>query len=59
MTLQEIQAALADRNLQAVAKATGINAATLYRLMRGKAKPHNATLRVLETYLRGCRRLVS
>ena len=53
MTLQEIQAALADRNMQAVAKATGINPTTLYRLMRGKAKPHNATLRVLETYLKG------
>ena len=53
MTLKQIQTALEDRNLQAVAKATGINPTTLYRLMRGKTKPHNATLRVLETYLKG------
>lgn len=53
MTLEQIRAALADRNLHAVAGATGLNPATLYRLVRGKVKPHNATLRVLETYLKG------
>jgi DNA-binding phage protein len=53
MTLDQIRQAMRDRNLQAVANATGLNAHTLYRLMQGKAKPHNATLRVLETYLKG------
>jgi len=51
--IQAIQAALKDRNLQAVSRATGVNPATLYRLVRGKVKPHNATLRVLATYLKG------
>ncbi len=53
MNLAAIKNALKDRNLQTVAKATGLNAHTLYRLMQGKVRPHNATLRVLETYLKG------
>lgn len=53
MTLDQIRQAMQDRNLQTVAKATGLNAHTLYRLMQGKVRPHNATLRVLEAYLKG------
>ena len=53
MTIEQIQNALKDRNLQAVAEATGLNAATLYRISRGKGKPHAATLRALSQYLQG------
>jgi DNA-binding phage protein len=53
MTLEQIRAALADRNITAVAKATGINAHTLYRILRGTTDPHAATLRVLGDYLGG------
>ena len=53
MNIEQIQNALKDRNLQAVAEATGLNAATLYRISRGKGKPHAATLRALSQYLQG------
>ena len=49
--IQTIQTSLADRNLQAVARATGINAATLYRLVSGKTKPNQATLKLIAAYL--------
>lgn len=49
--IQAIQAALKDRNLQAVSRATGVNPATLYRLMRGKTKPNQTTLRLIAAYL--------
>lgn len=53
MTLDQIKSALADRNLQTVAKATSLNAHTLYRIARGATKPHESTLRLLAQYLRG------
>lgn len=51
MTLQEMRAALKDRNLLKVAEATGLHPATLYRLANGKVKPHRGTLRMLADYL--------
>ncbi len=54
MTLEQIRAALADRKITAVAKATGINMHTLYRILRGSTEPHASTLRVLSDYL-GCK----
>ena len=42
---------LQDRNLKEVARRTGINVLSLYRLARGKTKkPHASTLLVLEKY---------
>ncbi len=51
MTTQKIVELLKDRNLQAVAKATGIGSATLYRLVHGKGKPNTSTLKLLAAYL--------
>ena len=51
MTLEQIKRELSDRNMSAVARATGMNLSTLYRLVHGKCRPHNATLRVLTAYL--------
>ena len=49
--IKTIQTALADRNLQAVGRATGVSSATLYRLVNGKAKPNQSTLRLIAAYL--------
>ena len=51
MTVEEIKTALADRRLYVVARAAGVEPSTLYRLMRGKCKPHAATLRAIVAYL--------
>jgi DNA-binding phage protein len=51
MTLEQVRAALKDRNLQAVSQATGLSAETLYRISRGKNKPHMATLKIISDYL--------
>jgi DNA-binding phage protein len=51
MTADQIRSALRDRNLAAVAEATGLSRGTLYRLVRGAKRPHRATLVVLEAYL--------
>jgi transcriptional regulator with XRE-family HTH domain len=51
-TLEEVKALLHDRNLSVVAAATNLNPQTIYRLVRGKVKPHNSTLRLLSEYLR-------
>ncbi len=53
MKLEQIRSALADRNITAVAKATGINVHTLYRMLHGITEPHASTLRVLSDYLAG------
>lgn len=53
MTLQELIRSLQDRNLSAVGRATGLSEHTLYRIVSGKVKPHRATVKVLELYLRG------
>lgn len=51
LDIEKIRAALADRNLQAVSRATGITGQTLYRLMQGKTRPNQATLKVIAAYL--------
>lgn len=51
MQLDQIIKELADRNLSAVSRQTGLNSATLHRIIRGKVKPHRSTLKVLEMYL--------
>jgi DNA-binding phage protein len=51
MTLEQVQAALKDRNLQAVSQSTGLAAHTLYRISKGKNKPHMATLKIISDYL--------
>lgn len=49
--IKTIQAALKDRNLSAVARTTGINQHTLYRLVQGKTKPNQSTLKLIAAYL--------
>jgi DNA-binding phage protein len=51
MTLDQVRAALKDRNLQKVSQAIGLSAETLYRISRGKNKPHMATLKIISEYL--------
>jgi len=51
MTENEIRAALADRKIKAVAKATGLSRGTIHRFIKGEKTPHRATLAVLEAYL--------
>ena len=51
MTKSEIRAALADRNIKSVAKATGLSRGTIHRFIKGETTTHRATLAVLEAYL--------
>lgn len=51
MTADQIRSALADRNIKAVAKATGLSRGTIHRFLKGGTEPHHATLVVLEKYL--------
>lgn len=47
----EIIEALKDRNLRAVARATGLHHNTLSRIRSGTSKPTLGTRRILESYL--------
>lgn len=49
--LEQIRHSLKDRNLSVVAKETGLNPHTLYRLVKGTVKPSKVTLRVVADYL--------
>lgn len=53
MTLDEIRRQLEDRNIQAVARATGIHPNAIYRIMRGKSRPLYETVEKLRKYLEG------
>ena len=53
LTLDQIKAALSDRNLKTVAKRTGLAADTLYRIAHGEGTPTHATIIVLSIYLDG------
>jgi DNA-binding phage protein len=53
LTLEQVRAALSDRNLKTVAERTGLAADTLYRIMHGHGEPTHATLVVLSIYLDG------
>jgi len=52
-TLEQIRAALSDRNLSKVAERTGLSADTLYRIVNGEGTPTHATLVVLSIYVDG------
>lgn len=56
MTADQIRAALADRKIKAVAKATGLSKGTIYRFLKGEKEPHPSTLVLLEGYLKGAHR---
>lgn len=51
-TLDEIRAALKDRNLKQVADSIGIHQNALYRLMSGATNPSYSTVIKLVEYLR-------
>lgn len=51
MTLEQIRTALADRNIQAVAKATGIHRETIYKLAKDQGQPLYITAKKLSDYL--------
>lgn len=48
--VKQIIAALRDRNLSAVARATGLTLSTLWRLKNGQTKPTLGTRKILEDY---------
>lgn len=52
LTLEQIQAALADRKAKVVAAETGLNYMTVWRIANGKeTNPKFATVKVLSDYL--------
>ena len=52
LTLEEIKAKLADRRLDAVAKATGLHVNSVARIRDGKnLNPKHSTVAVLSAYL--------
>lgn len=51
MTLEQIKEKLKDRNLSAVADATGIHRNAIYRLVNGRSRPSYETVRRLVEYL--------
>ena len=51
--LEEIRAALKDRNLTIVSEFTGLNPHTIYRLVNGKVRPNQSTMNLLSLYLQG------
>ena len=52
LTLEEIKAKLADRRLDAVAKATGLHPNSIARIRDGKnTDPKHSTLAALSAYL--------
>ncbi len=53
MTIEDIRAALADRNLREVARRSGISYRTLWALARGKTDPAYATVKAVSDYLQG------
>lgn len=53
MTVEQIRDALRDRNIQAVARASGVSAGAIYRLMQDGANPLHDTVVRLSNYLSG------
>lgn len=52
LTLEQIRAALADRNIQVVAQETGVHANIIYRIHSGAVtNPSYKTLQALSEYL--------
>lgn len=54
LTLKEIQEKLADRNLNAVARSTGLAYDTVWRVAKGRAiKPSYDVIKKISDYLEG------
>jgi len=51
MDIEQIRLLLRDRNIQAVARATGMSAATIYRIAHGRTRVHKRTIKDLTAYL--------
>ena len=51
MTPQQIRDALKDRNVQAVAAASGVSAHSIYRLIKEEGRPLYTTVKALSDYL--------
>ncbi|MBT4081021.1 MAG: helix-turn-helix transcriptional regulator [Gammaproteobacteria bacterium] len=51
--LEQIREKLQDRNIQAVAKATGLHANSIYKFVNGGTEPKYATIKALSDYLSG------
>ena len=51
LTISQIKQRLRDSNLKRVAIKSGVNPATLYRLMRDQGKPAYETVELLSNYL--------
>ena len=56
MTPQQIRDALKDRNIQAVARQSGVSANSIYRLMAKDGKPLWLTVKRLSDYLEGAKK---
>jgi predicted DNA-binding transcriptional regulator AlpA len=52
MTIEQIRKRLADMNIRAVCRATGLSNPTVHALRKPGASPSQRTLRVIEEYLR-------
>lgn len=52
LTIEQIKQRLQDRNLEAVARATGVSRQTISSIKNGKAKmPSYQTIKILSDYL--------
>jgi DNA-binding phage protein len=51
MTVEEVRKGLQERNVQVVARHTGLNPHTIYRLINEDRKPSYETVKVLSDYL--------
>lgn len=53
LDVAKIKELLADRNVQKVAKATGLNPHTIYRLVNETGEPLYSTVKALSDYFEG------
>lgn len=53
LTLDQVREALKDRNLNKVAKSSGISSAAIYRIMHENGQPLYSTVKALSDYLEG------
>ena len=51
LTIEQVRARLADRNLRTVAEKVAVHPHTLYRIANGDTQPTYETLRKLSEYL--------
>lgn len=51
MTIEQIRAALADKNVQKVSKNTGLSPALIYRIKHGFDNPGVRSVKILSDYL--------